>query len=121
MTEPTVETFAAEPVWLDDQVIVRLSGELDIDTAPTLRGCLERVALVGQHKIVIDLSELEFCDSTGIGVFIEWQRRAREGTFDLVLRSPRAHLRRLLEFALLDGLVEGRAAEPDADGETEAG
>ena len=119
MTNTIVDMFAAEPVWLDDRVVVRLSGELDLDTAPALRGCLERVALVGQHELVLDLSELEFCDSTGIGVFVEWQRRARDGEFDLVLRSPRAHLRRLLEFALLDRLVEGRAAEPGADGETD--
>lgn len=118
MTDTTVDMFAAEPVWLDDQVIVRLSGELDIGTAPALRGCLERVALVGQHELVLDLSELEFCDSTGIGVFVEWQRRARDGAFELVLRSPRAHLRRLLEFALLDRLVEGRATEPDPERET---
>jgi anti-sigma B factor antagonist len=113
------DTFAAEPVWLDDRVIVRLAGELDIDSAPALRGCLERVSLVGQHELVLDLSELEFCDSTGIGVFVEWQRRARDGGFELVLRSPRAHLRRLLEFALLDGLVETRTADADAARETD--
>lgn len=111
MTKTTDDMFTVEPVWLDDRVIVRCAGELDIDTAPMLRGCLERVALVGQHEIVLDLSELEFCDSTGIGVFVEWQRRARDGGFALVLRSPRAHLHRLLEFALLDRLVEGSTVD----------
>lgn len=120
MTIPMLDTFAAEPVWLDDQVIVRLSGELDIESAPTLRACLELVALARQRRLVLDLSELEFCDSTGLGVFVEWQRRARDGAFEFVLRSPRAHLRRLLEFALLDGLVDGPITPTEADDETDA-
>jgi anti-sigma B factor antagonist len=100
------EIFEAETICIDDAVIVRISGELEVTTVPQLRDCLERVALTGPARFVIDLSELDFCDSAGLALFVEWQRRAREANYDFVLRSPGRHIRSLLELTLLTDLLE---------------
>ena len=105
MLKPT-EIFNAETICIDDAAIVRLCGELEVTTIDMLRDCLERVVLTGPARLVLDLSELDFCDSAGLAVFVEWQRRARSGAFELVLRSPSPHIRSLLEITLLTGMLE---------------
>lgn len=100
------EIFNAETICIDDAVLVRLCGELEVTTADILRDCLERVVLTGPTRLVLDLSELDFCDSAGLAVLVEWQRRSRDGGFELVLRSPGRHIRSLLEITLLTGMLE---------------
>lgn len=100
------EIFNAETICMDDAVIVRLCGELEVTTVDTLRDCLERAALTGPTRLVLDLSELDFCDSAGLAALVEWQRRARHSEFELVLRSPSRHIRSLLEITLLTGMLE---------------
>jgi anti-anti-sigma factor len=56
-------------------VVVRLSGELDLATAPTLDDSIgQAVALVEPPLVIIDLGELGFCDSTGLDAFIRASR-----------------------------------------------
>jgi anti-anti-sigma factor len=100
------DIFNAETICIDDGAIVRLCGELEVTTAGSLRDCLARVVLTGPTRLVLDLSELEFCDSAGLAVFVEWRRRARSAGFDFVLRSPGKHIRSLLELTLLTDLLE---------------
>jgi anti-sigma B factor antagonist len=53
-----------------DVAVLKLTGELDADTAPklhaTLAGLLDRPV----PRIVVDLSDLKFCDSVGLSAFI---------------------------------------------------
>jgi anti-anti-sigma factor len=100
------DIFNAETICIDDVVLIRLCGELEVTTAGLLRDCLERAALTGPTRLVLDLSELEFCDSAGLAVFVEWRRHARRTGIDLVLRSPGRHIRSLLELTLLTDLLE---------------
>ena len=48
--------------------VIRVRGDLDLSTAPKLCGTVERVA--GRRRVLIDLSELEFCDSTGLRALV---------------------------------------------------
>ncbi|HTX01559.1 MAG TPA: STAS domain-containing protein [Acidimicrobiales bacterium] len=88
----TVEERAGVP-------IVRAAGEVDVSTAPTLR---ERLVDLpdGTPRVIVDLSEVTFLDSTGLGVLVAGQKRLRapagagdevEGTpggLDLVVTRP---------------------------------
>lgn len=47
--------------------VLRLSGELDIATSGTLRQSLDALRNEGRGKLVLDLSGVTFCDSTGLG------------------------------------------------------
>lgn len=75
---------------------LRVSGALDLDTAPQLRSAVERHALP-DRPVVVDLSGITFCDSTGLSSLI-WAHH-----HDAVLANPSVHLQRLLS---LTGLSE---------------
>lgn len=51
-------------------VVVTPEGELDHHTADALREPLERCVAEGHHRLVVDCSRLEFCDSTGLNVLL---------------------------------------------------
>lgn len=82
---------------------IHLVGELDMSTAPQLREELLQLASDGAQTVTVDLSELEFIDSTGLSVLITGLKRLRQGGGDMALRSPTPGTRRVLE---ITGLTE---------------
>jgi anti-sigma B factor antagonist len=77
---------------------VTLAGEIDLYTAPRLQS--ELVAAIGAGhpaQIVVDMSGVEFCDSTGMNVLLAAHRQAHERGGDLALAAPRTAVRKILE------------------------
>ncbi len=72
-------------------VVVAVSGEVDIATAPKLREKLVELASHGAQQVVVDLDDVDFLDSTGLGVLIGGMKRLRglEGDLTLVCTQPR--------------------------------
>jgi anti-sigma B factor antagonist len=69
-----------------ESCVVALEGEIDVYTAPRLRDTLVE-AITGQcAHVVVDLEQVAFIDSSGLGVLVGALRRAkeREGTVRLV-------------------------------------
>ncbi|WP_052441176.1 STAS domain-containing protein [Streptacidiphilus anmyonensis] len=68
------------------EAVLRLSGELDHDTAPALRTALDRCEAAGAARILVDFSDLQFCDSTGLNVLLQARARAqaRDAAVELV-------------------------------------
>lgn len=80
-----------------------LRGELDLSNASILSSSLERVEAEGPKTITIDMSELEFIDSTGIAVLVAAHRRL--GSRDGLLRfvpGRAAAVRRVMQVTGLD-------------------
>jgi anti-sigma B factor antagonist len=80
----------------DETQIFELQGSLDIATSPTVRAALLDAAQRGQHRIVVDLSRLDFIDSTGLGALIGSQRRAKENGGEVRLVAREGQILRLL-------------------------
>ena len=78
-------------------VVVFAEGDLDIDTAPTLRELLSELIGRGDVELVVDVRDVAFMDSTGLGVLVGAVKRARAAGGNLVLRHPTRHIRRVLE------------------------
>ena len=74
-----------------DRTIIEVGGEIDVYTAPKLRECISGLVDDGQQKLVIDLEQVEFMDSTGLGVLVGGLKRVRtvEGTLELVCTQER--------------------------------
>ena len=87
-----------------DPRVVRLHGEVDVYTSPELKELLDSVVLgdAAGETIVIDLSGLDFIDSTGLGVLVGALKRARAGGGDVTLRGPQPSILKVLE---ITGLV----------------
>ncbi|MCX4390345.1 STAS domain-containing protein [Micromonospora peucetia] len=54
---------------------LRLAGELDLSTAPELNAVIDRLVDGGERRLLVDLAELTFCDSTGIAAFVRGDNR----------------------------------------------
>src|SRR3954452_11612289 len=76
-------------------VIVRLAGELDLYNAEDVRGALAQALSSEPTRIVVDLSEVQFVDSTTLGVLIE--ARSKLGRAGLFLAAPQLETRRTLQ------------------------
>lgn len=100
-------SFEASTAALEGGVrVVAVRGELDLGTAPELEGPLEE-AIGAAEPLLIDLSECEFIDSTGIAMIVRaWQRLA-DGDGDggggrVVICSANEQVRRVLEITGLE-------------------
>jgi anti-sigma B factor antagonist len=80
----------------DDSVVVTVRGNLDIDSATVLGTALAQVLDRPEPRIVVDLSGVEFCDSTGLSTFVVGHNRARAGGGWLRLAAPGEFLSGLL-------------------------
>jgi anti-sigma B factor antagonist len=67
-------------------IVVDVAGEIDVYTSPKLRERLVSLVSDGAHRLVIDLQDVEFIDSTGLGVLVGVLKRvrARDGSMSLV-------------------------------------
>ena len=93
--------FKCEWVYLDDGVFVSLYGELDTATAPVLRDCLVHLVNEGAIHLEVDLSELEFIDSTGLTVMMEQWHRLQASGGSLILTSPTPAVLKMIDITNL--------------------
>ena len=95
-----------------DSLVFKLRGSLDLATAPMVRAALSEATEKGGHHLIVDLTQLEFLDSTGLGVLIGAHRRAAErgGSFRLIVND--GPISRLLN---ITGLVTVFAAYHSLD------
>jgi anti-anti-sigma factor len=83
---------------------ISVRGELDLSTAPELEGPLNQALESGEGSMLIDLSQCEFIDSTGIALIVRaWQHldSGKNGRA-LVLCSQNDQVRRVLEITGLE-------------------
>jgi anti-sigma B factor antagonist len=109
------ETSSAE---VDGVRIVAVRGELDLSTAPDLRGPLDAALEDGQASVLIDLSECEFIDSTGIALIVRaWQQLNGDGGAEagarLVICTDRDQVKRVLDVSGLDQSIPVHATRDD--------
>ncbi|ALC22548.1 anti-anti-sigma factor [Streptomyces pristinaespiralis] len=67
--------------------VLHVRGELDLVSSPVVRQRVHDAVAAGHHDVVLDLSEVFFCDSSGVGVLIAARR---------LMRSCRGRLRLIL-------------------------
>lgn len=104
--------------------VFRLAGALDLTTVDQLRGLVGPVCAEGA-EVLLDLSALSFCDSTGVGAFVWLHRQATAAGGRLLLAAPRRYVRDVLRISGVDRAipVRGRSAlngarRPPSDPET---
>jgi len=90
-------------------VLFALGGSLDIATSPSLRAALSEAADHEKHEIIVDLTQLEFIDSTGLGALIGAHKRASEHNGSLRLVAHEGQILRLLR---ITGLLDVFAVYP---------
>jgi anti-sigma B factor antagonist len=82
-------------------IVVRLGGELDLYNAPQVREALLEACKQARGRVIVDLGEVEFIDSTALGVLIE-ARTKLENRSGFLLAAPGLETRRALQISGLD-------------------
>jgi anti-sigma B factor antagonist len=76
---------------------VRLTGEVDAGIARQLQVALEELVREGHNRLLVDLSDVSFIDSTGLGVFLFMVKRLRRRRGRLAVYCPNPVMRELFE------------------------
>ena len=74
-----------------DSTVVSVGGEIDVYTAPKLREQLIDLVSAGNYHLIVDMEQVEFLDSTGLGVLVGGLKRVRahDGSLQLVCTKER--------------------------------
>lgn len=99
------QQFELEVTVLENEAVISVVGELDFSTAPRLREQILELLKGGTTSLVIDLSQLDFVDSSGLGVLVATLKRMRERDGSLMIRSPSANTSKVLQVSGLDKLL----------------
>jgi anti-anti-sigma factor len=78
-------------------VVLVLSGELDLASAPEVEAALADVGALTGQRVLFDLTELTFMDSTGVSVLVRAKQDADAGGYTVAIRAPNGQVHRLLE------------------------
>lgn len=88
----------------NNTLYVLLSGELDENSANNTRGVLDNIfSAKNFSQIIIDLSELDFMDSTGIGVLIGRYKKMKDENIPIYICNPSVHAEKIFK---MTGLYE---------------
>ncbi|MEU6404285.1 STAS domain-containing protein [Streptomyces sp. NPDC046985] len=90
-------------------VVLSVTGELDHHTGPCLEQALLHVAFDARTGVVLDLSGLDYCDSTGLTLIIKAHHRAEAAQCPFVVAGPNGDLTRVFEVTGLDQFLTVRA------------
>jgi anti-sigma B factor antagonist len=90
-----------------DDAVVHLAGELDISTSPDLQDALAELT-DAPRRVAVDLSELEFMDSTGLAALLGAHKTLSEQGGTLELRHPSKMIVNLVQITGLDDVFEIR-------------
>ncbi len=96
--------------------LIELEGEVDVYTAPQLKQQMLSFLDSGANEMVIDLTKVEYLDSTALGVLIGGLKRIRERDGNLALICPNQRVRRVFEITGLDKIFNIYSSEVEAHG-----
>ena len=82
--------------------VLEVGGEVDVYTAPRLRERLVELVDEGARSVIVDLSRVEFLDSTGLGVLVGALKRLRAVGGGLALVCGHERLLKIFRITALD-------------------
>lgn len=89
--------------------IIRGEGRLNMVSAPLLREAVTEAIAGGRPRIVVDLSGVEFMDSSGLGALVGCLKTARQAGGDLRISAPSDQVVMVLQLSNLDRILTSYA------------
>lgn len=87
-------------------VIIALKGELDIYSGSTLKNLVEQEITNGSRKLLIDLGEVEYIDSSALGVLVNGLKTARQQNVKFKLTNISGTVERIFDLTRLSKFFE---------------
>ena len=98
----------------ENTCILAIEGEVDVYTSPQLKQDITQLAEKGVKHLIINLSQVEYLDSTGLGVLIGGLKRLRENEGNMALVGPGMRISRIFEITGLDKIFDIYPSEEEA-------
>ncbi|MBB2976181.1 anti-sigma B factor antagonist [Microbacterium endophyticum] len=89
-----------------DVAIIRGTGRLNMVTAPELREAVSAAVGRGRAKVVVELSQITFMDSSGLGALIGALKTSREAGGDLRIAEPAEQVMMVLRLSNVDKILK---------------
>jgi anti-sigma B factor antagonist len=86
--------------------VLTVSGEIDIATAPSLRERLHALLAEGKHRLIVDLDDVGFLDSTALGVLVGALKRARMEDGEVRIACAQPRVLKVFEITRLDSAFD---------------
>jgi anti-anti-sigma factor len=102
MGSPAWQPFSVTVSLDGERATVSLRGELDLSGVDRAREAIEQAESGSTGLVVLDLSELDFIDSTGLEVVLRAARRAHDEGRRLIVQRPSRYVKRLFEMTAID-------------------
>lgn len=84
----------------------KVIGEIDIYTAPKLKEHLAKLERADGMEVELDLSEVNYMDSTGLGIFVGFYKEVTANNGTLVIKGLNKRLYRLFEITGLNEIMQ---------------
>lgn len=98
-----------------DSVVAQINGEIDLHNSPELRDALLNVLLKDKpKKLVLNLSQVPYMDSSAIAVLVESLRKLQRSGGKICLTNLQPRVKGLLEIARLNAIFTIAADEAEA-------
>jgi anti-sigma B factor antagonist len=98
--------FRIEPSPLnDDTTVIVVGGEVDLFTAPDLKAAIGQSLDAGRSRVVVDLTDTTFLDSSGLGVLVGALQRLRDRGGALAIVNVDASIARTFSITGLDQIL----------------
>ena len=98
----------------DETTVITVRGEIHVSTAPEFSRLLTEAIAKGHTRMVLDLTDVEFIDSTGLSVLLNTLRRLTRAGGALALVATNPTVLRLFEITKLDSTFAIHAELRDA-------
>jgi anti-sigma B factor antagonist len=100
--------FTIDETARGDAVDLALAGDLDMSATFALEPVLDRVLAEEPGELVLDLGQVQFVDSSGLGLLIATHERASRAGVDMAIAGAGPEIQRVFHFAGLDGVLPVR-------------
>ncbi len=84
---------------------ITLAGEIDISTAKDFREIIEKVYEEKNHDIMLHFDDLNYIDSTGLGVIIGAFGKMKKNSHKIRIINPKQNIKKLLTITSLDQIL----------------
>ncbi|TVQ62621.1 MAG: anti-sigma factor antagonist [Phycisphaerales bacterium] len=85
-----------------ETAVIRPLGDVDMSGSPELRASIRAAQNEGPRRVVVDLAEVAYMDSSGLATLVEAMKNAKASGSELILASMGEKVRAIFEIARLD-------------------
>lgn len=91
---------------LEDHAVLAVSGDVDMHTAPALRQQIAELVAAGNNRVLVDMSGVDFLDSTGLGALLGGLKEIRGGDGRLALVGVNDRVMKVFTITALDTVFD---------------